>query len=647
MFKLVIQDDEGKTTVVPLIRDEITIGRKEGNTIRLTERNVSRRHARILRNNGEVHIEDLGSYNGIRVNNARIAERVSLRVSDQVQIGDYKLYLKAEGVEQVADARTLPIERIDSQLATEVQQAVAAPTGAMTAQGPAVAAPTGQAPVPAGAATSGLSLVGNPNRTMVAIADTDPQGRPVATAATVAALTAPAQYGKLVVLSSNFAGKEFELSRPQMIIGRTDENDIVVNHRSISRNHAKLVREPETGRYTISDLQSSNGVRVNGQDYGKVELRRGDVVDLGHVRLRFIEPGEDFVFARDAVVTDVPDSGSKRGMMVAVIFAIVLLGGVIAFVVLKGNDKDSNPVVNGQKDADAGTGAIAMNPPADAEVSGTTVGSGEDLSTDDGSIPEVPTPDAAPVVPVEPGNVQQEAVATRCSEAAYQQDWDKLAKCGAELSELDDKRGDGFTKQASREKAADQALKKMNAAIGSNRLAAARDEYNKIVQNRSVLQSDAKDKLARAEVELASKLTNEAKRKIDKTCKVFQAYMRQVEQEQGRNVVNQMVTGGAKCTPEQVASNPTNPTNPPPAKCDAAESMAEGKAAWGKSQWGAALSAFEKAIDCKAGGEAYRWAAMSACKKGSATEARRWFKGVADANKPAVQQTCLQKGIEL
>ena len=38
-----------------------------------------------VRNNGEVQIEDLGSYNGIRVNNARIAERVSLRVSDQVQ----------------------------------------------------------------------------------------------------------------------------------------------------------------------------------------------------------------------------------------------------------------------------------------------------------------------------------------------------------------------------------------------------------------------------------------------------------------------------------------------------------------------------------------------------------------------------------
>src|SRR5438045_1800808 len=127
MFKLVIQDDEGKTTIVPLIRDEITIGRKEGNTIRLTERNVSRRHARILRNNGEVHIEDLGSYNGIRVNNARIAERVSLRVSDQVQIGDYKLYLKAQGHEQPDDARTMPIDRVEPPGATDSMNAVSAP----------------------------------------------------------------------------------------------------------------------------------------------------------------------------------------------------------------------------------------------------------------------------------------------------------------------------------------------------------------------------------------------------------------------------------------------------------------------------------------------------------------------------------------
>src|SRR6187549_3991346 len=119
MFKLVIQDDEGKTTVVPLVRDEITIGRKEGNTIRLTERNVSRKHARIVRANGAVAIEDLGSYNGVRVNGTRISQRTPLTVSDRVQIGDYLIELKAEGAELSAtptgydDAKTQPVERLD------------------------------------------------------------------------------------------------------------------------------------------------------------------------------------------------------------------------------------------------------------------------------------------------------------------------------------------------------------------------------------------------------------------------------------------------------------------------------------------------------------------------------------------------------
>ena len=78
-----------------------------------------------------------------------------------------------------------------------------------------------------------------PNRSQAATADTDPSGRPVATAAQVAALTQPVGYGKLVVISSNFAGKKLELNLPQMIIGRTEDNNLVINHRSISRNHAR------------------------------------------------------------------------------------------------------------------------------------------------------------------------------------------------------------------------------------------------------------------------------------------------------------------------------------------------------------------------------------------------------------------------
>ena len=110
VLKLIIEDDEGRKTVVPFVRDEITIGRQEGNTIRLTERNVSRRHARLMRNNGHVLIEDLGSYNGIRINGDRISGQVQVADGDLIQIGDYDLALQAEEGAFKQSAPTVPLE---------------------------------------------------------------------------------------------------------------------------------------------------------------------------------------------------------------------------------------------------------------------------------------------------------------------------------------------------------------------------------------------------------------------------------------------------------------------------------------------------------------------------------------------------------
>jgi pSer/pThr/pTyr-binding forkhead associated (FHA) protein len=99
-FSLIIEDDAGKQIVVPFSKDIITIGRKEGNTIRLTERNVSRRHARLVRQNGSIAIEDLDSYNGIRVNGTRIQGRAAIKETDRVQIGDYLIEIKAESADK-------------------------------------------------------------------------------------------------------------------------------------------------------------------------------------------------------------------------------------------------------------------------------------------------------------------------------------------------------------------------------------------------------------------------------------------------------------------------------------------------------------------------------------------------------------------
>src|SRR5579872_7139545 len=74
----------------------MTIGRDDNNTIRLTERNVSRRHARLMRQNGSIFVEDLKSFTGVRVNGNKIAALTALGEGDQVQIGDYKIRVRSD-----------------------------------------------------------------------------------------------------------------------------------------------------------------------------------------------------------------------------------------------------------------------------------------------------------------------------------------------------------------------------------------------------------------------------------------------------------------------------------------------------------------------------------------------------------------------
>ena len=140
-----------------LARDEITIGRLEGNTIRLTERNVSRRHARLLRQNGALYIEDLASFTGVRVNGTKIAAATPLREGDEVQIGDYRIALRGErdhrrdhGPFSVGDRPTMPsLPAVAAPMGT-VGGSVAIPTrasvAAMAAQPAAVASLPGAVP---------------------------------------------------------------------------------------------------------------------------------------------------------------------------------------------------------------------------------------------------------------------------------------------------------------------------------------------------------------------------------------------------------------------------------------------------------------------------------------------------------------------
>lgn len=98
MWKLTIQDDLGNETVVHLVRDEYTVGRGEDNAIRLTERNISRHHAKVGRNAERWLLHDNHSYNGCYVNGARVGEPQPLMHGDLIQLGDYRITAEDESM---------------------------------------------------------------------------------------------------------------------------------------------------------------------------------------------------------------------------------------------------------------------------------------------------------------------------------------------------------------------------------------------------------------------------------------------------------------------------------------------------------------------------------------------------------------------
>ncbi len=341
MLKLIIEDDEGRKTVVPFAREEITIGRQEGNTIRLTERNVSRRHARLLRQNGHVLIEDLGSYNGIRVNGDRISGQVQVADGDLIQIGDYDLALQAEQVDTGPLGESGPRASSAQKLAETRKMPDPYAATATVPMLPAVTVPMPAVPEPAEpraeAQDSGFpEPLGVPKSQSTAVIRIDQLEGAERKRAVVDIDVAEAP--RLVVLTTDFAGKDFPCTRSELRVGRTDDNDIVIDHRSLSRTHCKLVRE-DNGEWRVIDMQSANGLMVNGESYAQVTLRRGDVLELGHVKLKFVGPTDDVALpsaSTSNVTLETASGGSKAPLIALVAAGLVILLGIGGYALWKG-----------------------------------------------------------------------------------------------------------------------------------------------------------------------------------------------------------------------------------------------------------------------------------------------------------------------
>jgi len=276
MWKLVIEDDEGKRTLVPLTRDQYWVGRKEGNTIRLTERNVSREHARLFKKstNGApappdrptIVLEDLTSYNGVYVNGLRITHAQDLSHGDLVQIGDYRIVLQDEMVAE-PDA--------------------------------GVPSDDTKATLPQGVPSRAAMLMDRPNR--------------------------------LVMLAGPTPGTEFPLLHERMTVGRAEDASVSINHNSVSRLHCE-VHALGDGRFEIVDKGSSNGVRVNGAELRRGIVEPGDVIELGDVKFKFMGAGQIFRPTESqqlAVLNDRAASDVVRGRRGATALPLAIFGVVV------------------------------------------------------------------------------------------------------------------------------------------------------------------------------------------------------------------------------------------------------------------------------------------------------------------------------
>src|SRR5438874_3510815 len=71
--------------------------------------------------------------------------------------------------------------------------------------------------------------------------------------------------------------------KSDLAVGRTEGNDLVLNHPSVSRKHAKFEVRDES--FWIIDLKSTNGVKVNGNLITESQVGPGDKILVGSVQL--------------------------------------------------------------------------------------------------------------------------------------------------------------------------------------------------------------------------------------------------------------------------------------------------------------------------------------------------------------------------
>lgn len=233
-FRLIIENKEAAPGTEPEIRDFdqeiITMGRHSSNDIQIPHNGASRQHCKIFFEDGNYFLIDPGSANGTMLNNRKVPMKRNQLLKDGDIIGVECFNLKFKTMDRVAVKG--PGENTD-EVALRVVREVLGSLQSKTN-------PT-------------LEVVSGPNK------------------------------GRVI---------EFDKDVQQVIAGRSDNCDLVLNDPMISRRNTKIRRD--WSGVTVFDMNSKNGTYVNGKKITEQVLKDGDEVRIGESKIYFRNPKEAF-----------------------------------------------------------------------------------------------------------------------------------------------------------------------------------------------------------------------------------------------------------------------------------------------------------------------------------------------------------------
>ena len=96
-----------------------------------------------------------------------------------------------------------------------------------------------------------------------------------------------------------------DLQAHETTLGRSLQNDIVLDGIAVSRRHAVIV--VDAAFVTIRDMTSRNGTFVNRQRVETQTLADGDIVELGGCEMRFVSGDQQFSEVVAQGVSSVPN----------------------------------------------------------------------------------------------------------------------------------------------------------------------------------------------------------------------------------------------------------------------------------------------------------------------------------------------------